>query len=42
MNIKRLDHTNESEKKLIENYWLNITPGEIVDGKPVAEVVHFK
>jgi len=42
MTIKKLDPHSESDRKLIEQYWLNITPGAIVDGMPVAEVVHFK
>jgi len=40
--IKKLDHNSPSDRKLIEDYWLHLTPGDIVDGMPVAEVVHFK
>jgi len=40
--IRRLDHTKEEERKLIEDYWLHIKEGEVVDGLRVAEVVHFK
>ena len=41
--IKRLDPFNNVEdKKLIENYWLNLEPGKVVDGLPVVDVVYFK
>jgi elongation factor 1-gamma len=42
MTIKKLDPSNEADRKLVEDYWLNINEGAIVDGLPVAEVVHFK
>jgi len=42
MAIVKLDPSKESDKQLIEDYWLHITPGEVVDGMPVAEVVYFK
>jgi elongation factor 1-gamma len=42
MTIKKLDPSNETDKNLITDYWLKISPGEIVDGLPVAEVVHFR
>ena len=42
MTIKRLDTTSEADRKLIETYWLNIKVGDVVEGLPVAEVVHFK
>jgi len=42
MTIKKLDPTNEAERALITSYWLNLTPGTVVDGKKVAEVVYFK
>jgi len=42
MTIKKLDPTNENDKKLIAEYWLNITPGTVVDQMPVAEVVYFR
>ena len=42
MTIKRLDPSNENDRKLIENYWLHIKEGDVVDGMPVAEVVYFK
>jgi len=42
MTIKKLDPTNDLDKQLIEDYWLHITPGEVVDGMPVAEVVYYK
>jgi hypothetical protein len=42
MTIKKLDASNEADRKLVEDYWLSLTPGQVVDGLPVAEVVHFK
>jgi len=42
MTIKKLDPTQEATKKFIEDYWLHIEPGNVVDGMPVAEVVYFK
>lgn len=42
MTIKKLDSTQEADKKVIEEYWLNLQPGQIVDGLPVAEVLYFK
>jgi len=42
MTIKKLDPTVESDRNLITSYWLNLTPGKVVDGLPVAEVIYFK
>jgi hypothetical protein len=42
MTIKKLDSSNEVDRKLVEDYWLHLTPGQVVDGLPVAEVVYFK
>jgi len=42
MTIKKLDPLNENDKKLISEYWLNITPGTTVDTLPVAEVIYFR
>jgi len=42
MTIKKLDPTQEADRKLIEDYWLHIAPGDVVDGMPVAEVVYYK
>jgi len=42
MTIKKLDPSNPAEKALIEEYWLNLTPGNVVDGLPVCEVSYFK
>lgn len=42
MTIRKLDHTKPEDKTLIEEYWLNVEPGQVVDGMPVAEVVYFK
>ena len=42
MTIKKLDATNESDRNLITQYWLNLSVGNVVDGMPVAEVVYFK
>jgi len=42
MTIKKLDPTSESDRKMVNDYWLNLVPGKQVDGMPVAEVVYFK
>ena len=42
MTIKKLDHTKEEDKKLVESFWLNINEGAIVDGLPVAYAETFK
>jgi len=42
LTLKKLDTFSEADRQFIEQYWLNITPGQIVDGMPVAEVVYFK
>lgn len=42
MDIKKLDASSENDRKFVEDYWLHTTPGEVVDGLPVAEVVYFK
>ena len=36
MQLKKLDHTKEEDRKLVEAYWLNIAEGSIVDGIGVA------
>jgi len=42
MQLKKLDHTKEEDRKLVEAYWLNIAEGSIVDGSPVAYAETFK
>ena len=42
MIIKKLDTTSADDRKLIENYWLNLEEGNMVDGLPVAYVETFK
>ncbi len=42
MTVRKLDSTVEADRKMVEDYWLNMTPGQMVDGLPVAEVVSFK
>jgi len=42
MTIKKLDPTKEEDRNLISEYWLNISPGAVVDKMKVAEVVYFK
>ena len=42
MTVKKLDASNESDRNLVNDYWLNLEPGQVVDGMPVAEVVYFK
>ena len=40
--MRKLNTANEIHRKLIENYWLNLEEGNIVDGLPVAYVETFK
>jgi elongation factor 1-gamma len=42
MTIKKLDPTQENDRKLIEEYWLKTEEGQVVDGLPVANVVYHK
>ncbi len=42
MFINRLDASKEEDRKKIENYWLNLDEGQMVDGLPVAYVESFK
>jgi len=42
MFIDRLDSAKPEDKKLIEEYWLNLEEGQMVDGMPVAYVETFK
>jgi len=42
MTVKKLDPTQESDRKVIEDYWLHIDEGNVVDGLPVANVVYHK
>jgi len=42
MFIDRLDTTKPEDRKLIEEYWLNLEEGQMVDGMPVAYVETFK
>jgi elongation factor 1-gamma len=42
MTIKKLDSNNEADRNLLNEYWLNLEPGQIVEGLPVAETVYFK
>lgn len=42
MTIKKLDPKSESDRKLVEDYWLNLEEGQVVDGMPVVDVVSFK
>ena len=42
MFIDKLDSTKPEDRALIENYWLNLEEGQIVDGMPVAYVETFK
>jgi len=39
---KELDPRKEEDRKVIENYWLNLNAGEVVEGIPAAEVETFK
>jgi len=42
LTIKKLDSSNENDREYLLNYWLHITPGEVVDGMKVASVNYFK
>jgi len=42
LTLKKLDPTQETDRKFIENYWLNITEGDVFDGMKVANVVYHK
>jgi len=42
MKVRRLDHTKEEDRKLVEAYWLKLKEGDEVDGMPVAEVTQFR
>lgn len=42
MFIDRLDSSKPEDRKLIEEYWLNLEEGQNVDGMPVAYVETFK
>lgn len=42
MQITKLDHNKEEDRKLLESYWLHIDDGEIVDGLPVAYAETYK
>lgn len=39
--FKKLDHTNEEDRKMVEEYWLNTDEG-VVQGRPVFEAKWFK
>lgn len=42
MFVNKLDNSKEEDRKKIENYWLNLEEGQMVDGLPVAYVETFK
>ena len=42
MFIDKLDSAKPEDRKLIEEYWLNLEEGQMVDGMPVAYVETFK
>lgn len=42
MFINRLDASKEEDRKKVENYWLNLEEGQMVDGLAVAYVETFK
>lgn len=42
MFINKLDASKEEDRKKVENYWLNLEDGQMVDGLPVAYVETFK
>ena len=37
-----MDPKNEADQKLAEEYWLNQSEGQLVEGKPVYDVTWFK
>jgi hypothetical protein len=42
MQIRKLDSTKEADRQLVENFWLNINEGVVVDGLPVGYAETFK
>jgi elongation factor 1-gamma len=40
--FKKLDSTNENDRKVVEDYWLHTNPGDVADGLKVQEVVYFR
>lgn len=42
MFINKLDASKEEDRKKVDEYWLNLEEGQMVDGLPVAYVETFK
>jgi elongation factor 1-gamma len=40
--FKRLDSSNENDRRIVEDYWLHVNAGDTCDGLPVQEVVYFR
>jgi len=40
--FKKIDTNSETDRKLVEEYWINVNPGDMCDGLKVQEVVHFR
>lgn len=40
--FKKLDPSNENDRKFVESFWLTVNEGEIVNGRPVVDVEYFK
>jgi len=42
LTIKQLDPKSEVDRKLLEEFWLNLEPGKIVNGNVVVDAESFK
>jgi len=38
----KLDHTNEADRKKVEDYWSHLAEGQVVDGQPIQVAQYFK
>ena len=38
----KLDHTKEEDRKLVEDYWVNLDEGIVVDGSPIYNVQYIR
>jgi len=41
-NVKKLSPESVADRGLVENYWLHINEGDVVEGLPVVEVIYFR
>ena len=40
--FRKIDTNNEKDRKLVEEYWLNVKPDEMCDGLKVQDIVYFR